>query len=176
MNLDTPLLCRGFPLLFGLTRALLWGAVRDLLCPTAGPRPKLLRPGAIMNTSPAADRPIKVLVIDDVPDTAETLAEFLLQGYGFDARVAHDGQAGLEAVQADHPVAVVCDLGLPRVDGLEVARRIRDTISPCPLLIAVTGRGDAFPEEEAVDAFDFYAVKPANPYVIAALIERAAAA
>jgi DNA-binding response OmpR family regulator len=129
-----------------------------------------------MNSPPQADRAVKVLVIDDAPDTAETLAEFLLQGYGFDARVAHDGQAGLDAVRADHPVAVVCDLGLPRVDGLEVARRIRETVTPCPLLIAVTGRGDAFPEEAAVDAFDHYAVKPANPFIIAALIERAVAA
>jgi DNA-binding response OmpR family regulator len=129
-----------------------------------------------MNHSNDTDRPVKVLVIDDAPDTAETLAEFLLQGYGFDARVAHDGQAGLDAVRADHPVAVVCDLGLPRVDGVEVARRIRETIVPCPLLIAVTGRGDVFPEKAAVDAFDHYAVKPANPFVIAALIERAAAA
>jgi CheY-like chemotaxis protein len=127
-----------------------------------------------MTTSPAAEPPVKVLVIDDAPDTAETLAEFLLQGFGFDARVAHDGQAGLEAVRADRPVAVVCDLGLPRLGGLEVARRIRDTVSPCPLLIAVTGYAASFPEEAAVDAFDFYAVKPANPFVIAALIGRAA--
>jgi DNA-binding response OmpR family regulator len=129
-----------------------------------------------MNPADDADRPIKVLVIDDAPDTAETLAEFLLQGYGFDARVAHDGLAGLAAAAADPPVAVVCDLGLPKLDGLAVARRIRDAVSPCPLLIAVTGRGDAFPEEAAIDAFDHYTLKPANPFVIAALIERAAAA
>jgi DNA-binding response OmpR family regulator len=129
-----------------------------------------------MSPSDDAARPVKVLVIDDAPDTADTLAEFLLQGYGFDARVALDGKAGLAAAKADPPVAVVCDLGLPGLDGLEVARRIRSTVSPCPLLIAVTGRGDAFPEEAAVDAFDHYAVKPANPFVIAALVERAAAA
>src|SRR3954452_23289354 len=105
-----------------------------------------------MTTSPAADRPVKVLVIDDAPDTAETLAEFLLQGFGFDARVAHDGKAGLAAAKADPPVAVVCDLGLPGLDGLESARRIRQTVAPCPLLIAVTGYGEAFPEEAAVDA------------------------
>jgi DNA-binding response OmpR family regulator len=129
-----------------------------------------------MTSSPTAHWPAKVLVIDDAPDTAETLAEFLLQGYGFDARVAHDGNSGLASAKADPPVAIVCDLGLPGLDGLEVARRIRDTVSPCPLLIAVTGRGDAFPEEAAVDMFDFYAVKPANPFVIAALVERAVAA
>ena len=128
-----------------------------------------------MSTSPA-DRPVKVLVIDDAPDTAETLAEFLLQGFGFDARVAHDGPTGLESAKADPPVAVVCDLGLPGLDGLEVARRIRETVAPCPLLIAVTGHGEVFTEDKAADAFDFYAVKPANPFVIAALVERAAAA
>jgi len=129
-----------------------------------------------MRTSPAPERPVKVLVIDDAPDTAETLAEFLLQGFGFDARVAHDGRAGLASAKADPPAAVVCDLGLPGLNGLEVARRIRETVAPCPLLIAVTGHGEAFPEEAAVDAFDFYAVKPANPFVIAALVERAVAA
>jgi DNA-binding response OmpR family regulator len=129
-----------------------------------------------MSSSPDPDRPVKVLVIDDAPDTAETLAEFLLQAYGYDARVAHDGTAGLESAKADPPAAVVCDLGLPGLNGLEVARRIRDSVSPCPLLIAVTGYGDTFPEEAAVDAFDFYAVKPANPFVIAALVGRAVAA
>lgn len=129
-----------------------------------------------MSTTTPADRPVKVLVIDDAPDTAETLAEFLLQGFGFDARVAHDGRAGLAAATADPPVAVVLDLGLPGLNGLEVARLIRATVAPCPLLIAVTGHGEAFPEEAAVDAFDHYAVKPANPFVIAALVERAAAA
>jgi two-component system, sensor histidine kinase len=129
-----------------------------------------------MSTSPNADRPVKVLVIDDAPDTAETLAEFLLQGFGFDARVAHTGTAGLAAAAADPPVAVVCDLGLPGLNGVEVARRIRETVTPCPLLIAVTGHANAFPEEAAVDMFDHYALKPANPFVIAALVERAAAA
>ena len=129
-----------------------------------------------MNPYLNAERPVKVLVIDDAPDTAETLAEFLLQGFGFDARVAHDGRAGLESAKADPPLAVVCDLGLPGLTGVEVARLIRATVAPCPLLIAVTGHGEVFTEEAAVDAFDFYAVKPANPFVIAALVERAAAA
>ena len=66
-----------------------------------------------MNISPTAERPVKVLVIDDVEDTAETLAEFLLQGYGFDARVAH---ASAVLVDGSHCWLLGCEFAQPLSD------------------------------------------------------------
>jgi len=117
-----------------------------------------------------AARPVTVLVIEDVRDTADTLAEFLTQGYGFDVRVATDGETGLKWAQCDPPDAVVCDIGLPGLDGLQVARQIRDTVSPCPLLIAVTAYGGTYTQAEALGPFDHYFVKPADPFDLAAVI------
>jgi CheY-like chemotaxis protein len=118
-----------------------------------------------------AHRPVTVLVIEDVQDTADTLAEFLREGYGFEVRVATDGETGLKWAQADPPDAVVCDIGLPRLDGLKVAEQVRDTVSPRPLLIAVTAYGGTYTAAAAKGPFDHYLVKPADPFAVAALIE-----
>ena len=115
-------------------------------------------------------RPVTVLVIEDLRDTAETLAEFLRTGYGFDVRVATDGETGLKWAQADPPDAIVCDIGLPRLDGLQVARQVRDTVSPCPLLIAVTAYGGTFTQSAALGPFDHYLTKPADPATVIRLL------
>ena len=115
-------------------------------------------------------RRVTVLVIEDVQDTADTLAEFLTQGYGFEVSVAADGETGLKWAQADPPDAVVCDIGLPRLDGLKVAEQIRHTVSPCPLLIAVTAYGGTYTAADALGPFDHYLVKPADPRAITALL------
>src|SRR5690606_38063819 len=67
---------------------------------------------------------LKVLVVDDNVDAAEILAE-LLETWGHEMRVAHDGVEGLEAALSFRPDVVLLDIGLPRLDGLEVARRLR---------------------------------------------------
>jgi len=123
-----------------------------------------------MSDSSSAHRAVTVLVIEDVQDTAETLAEFLRAGYGFEVRVANDGETGLKWAQADPPDAVVCDIGLPGLDGLQVARQIRDTVSPCPLLIAVTAYGGTYTRAAAQGPFDHYLVKPADPYELEGLL------
>lgn len=114
---------------------------------------------------------VTVLVIDDVRDTAESLAEYLRTGHGFEVRVATDGETGLKWAQAEPPDAVVCDVGLPGLDGLQVARQIRETVVPTPLLIAVTGFGGIYSQDTALGPFDHYLVKPADPREVAALVE-----
>ncbi len=116
--------------------------------------------------------PVTVLVIDDVRDTADSLADYLRTVHGFEVRVATDGATGLKWAVADPPAAVVCDLGLPGLDGLKVAEQIRDAVSPAPLLIAVTGFGGTFTADAAAGPFDAYFVKPADPARIAALVGR----
>ncbi len=99
----------------------------------------------------------RVLVVDDNRDAALSL-ELFLNDAGFVVRLAHDGPTALEMVGRDPPDAVVLDVGLPHLDGIEVARQVRNQ-SPVPL-IALTGYA---PEPEAVSIFDHYLIKPVVP-------------
>jgi PAS domain S-box-containing protein len=99
----------------------------------------------------------RVLVVDDNRDAAHSL-ELFLNDAGFDVRLAHDGPAVLEMVLGDPPDAVVLDIGLPDLDGIEVARQVRNQ-STVPL-IALTGYS---PEPEASKIFDRYLIKPVVP-------------
>ncbi len=105
-----------------------------------------------------------VLVVDDNADAAESLA-LVLRAAGYEVRTAHDGPAALEAAAAARPDAVLLDLGLPRMDGYEVARRLRRQAGAAPpLLVAVTGYGQEENRRRAEQAgFDGYLVKPADP-------------
>jgi len=112
-----------------------------------------------------------VLVIDDNIDAADSLARFLHVGAGLEVRVAYDGQTGVKSALQQPPDAVVCDIGLPKLDGMQVARELTAHLPVKPLLIAVTGYGGTFVEGQAREAgFDFYLVKPADPLVIEDLI------
>jgi CheY-like chemotaxis protein len=102
---------------------------------------------------------MRVLVVDDEVDTAETLAE-VLETLGHAARTAHDGPAALEAVAAFDPDVVLLDLGLPGMDGFEVARRLRERASRVRL-IAVTGYGQDLDRKNTERAgFEAHLVKP----------------
>lgn len=101
-----------------------------------------------------------ILVVDDHADTAESLRELLgLLGYSVD--VASDGPAALDAVRQRTPDIVVCDLGLPGMDGYAVAREIR-RLSAVPIrMIAVSGYGREQDRREAIAAgFDVHMTKP----------------
>ena len=74
------------------------------------------------NRSPAA--PLRVLVVDDNADAADSLAWLLRHG-DHEVRTAHDGRQAVEVAHEFRPQAVVLDLGLPEIDGYEVARRLR---------------------------------------------------
>ncbi|HVK12620.1 MAG TPA: response regulator [Gemmataceae bacterium] len=111
-----------------------------------------------------------VLIVEDNHDVADTTAG-VLEAFGFHVRVAYDGTSGLRAALADPPDAVLCDIRMPGLNGFEVARRIRDGLTPKPLLIAVT----ASMEQEIVEpagraGFDHYFLKPADPLEIGGLL------
>jgi len=121
---------------------------------------------------PSSPPVARVLVIEDNQDTADSIARFLRVGCGFEVRTTLDGEKGLKLALADPPDAIVCDIGLPRLNGLKVARELTDTLSIKPLLIAVTAYGGTYPEEMAREAgFDHYLVKPADPFRIEGLIQ-----
>jgi CheY-like chemotaxis protein len=118
-----------------------------------------------------ATRPASVLVVDDHLDVADSLARFLRLAGGFDAAVAYNGEAGLRSAFAARPDVVVCDLAMPRMNGLRVAEELSG-LGPKPLLIAVTAFAGAYPEDLALLAgFDHYLLKPADPFAIEALIK-----
>lgn len=107
---------------------------------------------------------LRILVVDDNHDAATVIATMLeLEGHA--VRTAHDGEEALSAAMAHSPVVVVLDIGLPLLDGYEVARRIRTMPELAgALLIAVTGYGQSEDRETALGAgFDRHFVKPADP-------------
>jgi DNA-binding response OmpR family regulator len=115
-------------------------------------------------------RAVSVLVIEDSMDVADSIARFLRVGSGYNVRVAYNGEAGVKMAFADPPDVVVCDIAMPRLNGLRVAEEL-SAMTPKPLLIAVTAYGGVYPEELATTAgFDHYLVKPADPFGIEKLI------
>lgn len=105
----------------------------------------------------------KILVVDDNVDAADTTA-FLLQAYGFDVEVAYGGHEALAAARAFHPYVIFLDIGMPRMDGYEVARALRAAIDCCETrLIALTAWGDTESRMKVNAAgFDLHLVKPAD--------------
>ncbi len=129
--------------------------------------PRLEEPSALTQETPEAKPAAgshRVLVVEDNQDAADSLAD-LLRIFGYEVRVAYSGPAGLEAAQLFHPEIVLCDIGLPGLDGYEVARRLRsDAGTTAVRLIAVTGYGDENDRERARQAgFDEHLVKPVDP-------------
>jgi PAS domain S-box-containing protein len=121
-----------------------------------------------------AERPAharRVLVVDDNVDTAESLAE-LLKLSGHDVRLAHTGPDAVDAAMAFAPEVVLLDIGLPGLNGYEVARRLRANPALTGLrLVAVTGYGRDTDLQLAKEAgFDQHMVKPVDPAKVLALL------
>jgi|HubBroStandDraft_2_1064218.scaffolds.fasta_scaffold06953_2 signal transduction histidine kinase len=123
------------------------------------PDPEAVADAPLENRSPAA--PLRVLVVDDNADAADSLAWLLRHG-DHEVRTAHDGRQAVEVAHEFRPQAVVLDLGLPEIDGYEVARRLRqhaDTRGA--LLVALSGYGQQEHRRRSSEAgFDYHFVKP----------------
>ncbi len=103
----------------------------------------------------------QILVVDDNVSSAETLA-LLIGLSGHITRIAHSGPDALEVARSSCPDVVLLDIGLPGMDGYEVARRLRqDEANKRVLLVAVTGYGQDDDRRRSSDAgFDHHLVKP----------------
>jgi signal transduction histidine kinase len=121
----------------------------------------------------AASQPLRrrVLIVDDNIDAAHSLA-MLMEVGGHEARLCYDGQTALMEAQKFQPEVVLLDIGLPGLDGLEVARRLRAmNLSPRPTLVALTGYGQNDDLRRSQEAgFDHHLVKPADPQTLIALL------
>lgn len=111
--------------------------------------------------APAAVR--RILAVDDNVDAAATLALWL-RTQGHEVRIAHDGLAALHEAEAFRPEVILLDIGLPQMDGYEVARRLREQLGmKSTLLIALTGYGKEEDRRRSRAAgFDVHLVKPAD--------------
>ncbi len=107
---------------------------------------------------------VRVLLVEDNPDSREMLQSILTLD-GFQVEVAEDGQQGLDAILAQRPDVALIDIGLPMLDGYEVARRVRKQLRDSEVrLVALTGYGQAKDREAVFDAgFDEHLVKPVDP-------------
>jgi CheY-like chemotaxis protein len=106
---------------------------------------------------------LRVLVVDDNVDLARSLAS-LLKASGHDVRTAHDGPRALEAAREFRPNAVLLDIGLPGMNGFEVAQRMRqEPILQNVVLVAMTGYGQETDRQRSQAAgFDHHLLKPAD--------------
>jgi PAS domain S-box-containing protein len=127
------------------------------------------QPGRTAHPAPRARQPRRVLVVDDNRDAAETLA-LLLRSAGHEVCLAYDGVEALAAAEGFGPEVAFLDIGLPGLDGYEVARRLRQRPGKL-LLVAVTGYGQEEDRRRAHAAgFDRHLVKPVDPTVLQELL------
>lgn len=126
------------------------------------PRAESRRTDAPALASVASLTPVRrILIVEDDADGREALRMQLVMS-GYEVHEAHDGESGIELVQRMKPDVVLLDIGLPGVDGYEVARRLRKA-AKCPRLIAVTGYGRPEDHQRAIAAgFDVHLTKPLN--------------
>ncbi len=141
------------------------------------PRPAVLDPGPVSSAASPSwverTRPLRVLVVDDNRDAAEMLAE-ALDALGYRTTVAHDGAEALRAVEEAAPDVALLDIGLPVMDGYELAGRLRGGPGGSAIkLVAVTGYGQESDRRRATAAgFDAHLVKPVQLDMVAELIAR----
>src|SRR6185503_16618873 len=111
-----------------------------------------------------------ILIVEDNPDARDALRVLLeLEGHAVEA--AGEGQEALELARAKDPDIALVDIGLPGIDGYEIARRVRARDARRPILIALTGYGQPEDRQRATEAgFDDMLVKPVDPSALADML------
>jgi PAS domain S-box-containing protein len=127
------------------------------------PASKPLRKTADAFFASAAKGPRRMLIVDDNVDSAESMA-VLLRLHGYEVRLAYDGQAALEEARAFRPQVIFLDLDLPKIDGYEVARRLRlEPVMQDMMMVAMTGYGQEEHRQRTHEAgFQAHLVKPVD--------------
>ena len=128
---------------------------------------------AAAGTAPPPSPSRRILIVDDNADAADSLA-MLLGLSGHQVRTAYSGPAAIDAVEAFRPEVVLLDIGLPGMDGHEVARRLRRSPTASGVtLVALTGYGQDDDRRKTRDAgFDHHLVKPVDPDDLAGLLSQ----
>ena len=123
------------------------------------------------NSNDTALRRYRILVVDDNHDSALSLA-MVLTIMGHETRTAHDGETALATAEEFHPDVVLLDIGLPKMNGHEVCRHLRERPWGKDLVvIALTGWGQSEDRRQSQDAgFDGHLVKPVSYETFAAML------
>jgi signal transduction histidine kinase/CheY-like chemotaxis protein len=117
-------------------------------------------------------RLLRVLVVDDNHDAADAMAA-MLELMGHHAEVAYDGIKALQLAYDLEPDLVLLDLGLPDMDGFEVARRLKRLPNRIPRLVALTGYGADEDKRRTSEAgFDEHVIKPVTPETVSEIVDR----
>lgn len=125
-------------------------------------------------TAREAERSLSILVVDDDPDSADSLA-LLLEHWNHRVCIAYDGAQAMETFRRQRPSIVLIDIGLPDMDGYEVARALRRE-EHSATLVAVTGYEEDGNHRSSKEAgFDRHFVKPIDLRSLRELLERASA-
>ena len=115
---------------------------------------------------------LRVLVVEDHADTAESMA-VLLRLHGHEVDVAPDGPTALRIAAQNPPDVALLDIGLPGMNGFEVARRLQERPGKKPLLVAVTGYGQEEDHRRSEQAgIDLHLLKPVDPEPLEKLLAR----
>ena len=114
---------------------------------------------------------LRILIVDDNEDTTLSLA-LLFRSWGHEVRVAYDGPSAIATARAFQPEAVILDIGLPGMDGFEVAQHLRAHPElGRTLLVASSGYSSAQDRSRASEVgIDFYLVKPFDPWKLEELL------
>lgn len=116
-------------------------------------------------------RTMRILVVDDNPDVADTVSHALLLD-GHEVRTAYDGDSGLREAAEFAPQVAVLDIGLPKLDGVELARELRRLPGNRAFLIACTGSDDAVTRRRMADVgFDQIFIKPVATEALLAAVK-----
>nr|MBA3776367.1 response regulator [Betaproteobacteria bacterium] len=120
---------------------------------------------------PSSERSYRIVLIEDNVDANDTLRT-LLQMIGHEVTSAFDGVTALSVVEASRPQIVLCDIGLPGMDGFAVIARLREQLQDAmPMMIALTGYGQVEDHRRALAAgFDYHLVKPIDVDALSRLI------
>jgi CheY-like chemotaxis protein len=114
----------------------------------------------------------RILVVDDNADAADSLG-MLLEVRGDEVRIAYDGLEALDTDADFRPEVVLLDIGMPRLSGYDVARRIRQARGDAVLIVAITGWGQEDDRQRARDAgFNHHFTKPVDFEMLLDLIDR----
>jgi CheY-like chemotaxis protein len=117
----------------------------------------------------------RIVIVEDNPDGRESL-RLLLQLFGHDVEVTADGLQGVRTILRSRPTVALVDIGLPELDGYQVAQRVRRELGQAVFLVAITGYGRPEDRRQALDAgFDVHLTKPVDPQHLTELLSNGAA-
>ena len=129
----------------------------------AGPSPQIA-------AGTGATRAVRILVVDDNRDSAESIGK-LLELWGHDVRLAHDGHSAVEMALADRPEVVLLDIGLPGLNGYAACQAMRQQGMTDELIVAMTGYGQEEDRRLSLESgFDRHLVKPIDLRTIERLL------